>query len=175
MNFKSLPFTGDWLKLIGNPTVPFHLMFYGKPGSGKSTLAMRFAHYLASGHNMKILYVAKEEGQSGTTKEKFVRLKAVHPNVDISENLPCCGVLAQYDAVVLDSVNELNLAPDDIRQMIEKHPKLSTIQLFKATKEGKFLGKSDFAHLVQAEFVCSENTAKAEKKRFGGNQEIEIF
>jgi hypothetical protein len=27
MNFKTLPFDGDWKKLIGNPSVPFHIMF----------------------------------------------------------------------------------------------------------------------------------------------------
>ncbi|MHA1470328.1 MAG: hypothetical protein ACTSSP_07175, partial [Candidatus Asgardarchaeia archaeon] len=45
---------------------------------------------------------------------------------------------------VLDSINELNLSPDDIRILIEKNPKLSTIQIFKATKEEKFLGQNDF-------------------------------
>jgi predicted ATP-dependent serine protease len=174
-HFDTVPFTGKWENLIGKPTRPFHLMFYGKPGSGKSTLTITFAHYLASEHNLKVLFVAKEEGKSGTTKDKFVRLKASHANIDIAENIPCCNVLDNYDVIVLDSVNELHLTPDDIRKMTEKHPKLSTVQIFKATKEGKFLGVSDFAHLVQAEFVCENGTAKAEKNRFGGNEAIDIF
>ncbi|MCF6240944.1 MAG: hypothetical protein L3J74_06310, partial [Bacteroidales bacterium] len=67
MTFKTLPFTGDWEKLIGHPSVPFHIMFYGKAGSGKSTISVQLAHYLASAHNMKVLFVAKEEGISSTT------------------------------------------------------------------------------------------------------------
>jgi hypothetical protein len=173
--FDSVPFTGKWEKLIGKPTRPFHLMFYGKPGSGKSTLTITFAHYLAAEHNFKVLFIAKEEGKSGTTKDKFVRLKASHQNIDIAENIPCCNVLDNYDVIVLDSVNELHLTPDDIRRMVEKHPNLSTVQIFKATKEGKFLGVSDFAHLIQAEFVCENGKVKAEKNRFGGNEEIDIF
>jgi predicted ATP-dependent serine protease len=174
-HFKTLPFTGMWQKLMGNPTEPFHVMFYGKPGSGKSTVVIRFAHYLASHFDKKVLFVAKEEGQSGTTKDKFVRLKASHQNIDVSEEIPESSLLSHYDVVILDSVNELNLKPDDIRTMTDEHMNLSTVQIFKATKEGRFLGMSDFAHLVQAEFVCSEGKVKAEKNRFGGNEEVAIF
>jgi predicted ATP-dependent serine protease len=172
--FDEIPFTGDWEKLIGHPTVPFHIMVHGRPGSGKSTLVINFAHYLAAEHDMKVLFVAKEEGQSGTTKDKFSRLNASHKNIDISEDIPCCDLLSKYDVAILDSVNELNFTPDHIRRIIEKHPHLSTVQIFKATKDGKFLGKSDFAHLVQVELICAEGKVKAEKNRFGGNGEVEI-
>jgi hypothetical protein len=39
------------------------------------------------------------------------------------------------------------------------------VQIFKATKEGKFLGQSDFAHLCQAEIICYDG--KAQAKRIG--------
>ncbi len=173
MNFKTLPFDGDWKTLIGNPSVPFHLMFYGRGGSGKSTLSVQFAHYLASKHNFKVLFVAKEEGISQTAQDKFKRLNAVHPNVFIDDgrNLEHSG---KFDAVVLDSVNELNLSPDDIRRLQERSPNTSTIQIFKATKEGKFLGQNDYSHMVQAVFRCEDGVCVAEKNRFGGNETIKI-
>jgi predicted ATP-dependent serine protease len=173
MNFKSLPFTGKFKDLIGNPTIPFHIMAYGLPGSGKSTLAIQFAKYLAEKHNMKVLYLAKEEGISGTTQEKFIRLNAIHQNIDIAEKMP--ENLSNYDVLVIDSVNEMNFTPDNIRQIQTKYPRLSTLQLFKATKEGKFLGQSDFAHLCQAEIKCFEGKAQAQKNRFGGNLEVQIL
>jgi hypothetical protein len=88
MNFKEHAFTGTWKKLIGNPTVLFHIMIYGSPGAGKSTFAVNFTKYLAERFNLKILFVAKEEGISGTTKDKFVRLNAVNKNILISETIP---------------------------------------------------------------------------------------
>ena len=74
-----------------------------------------------------------------------------------------------------DSVNEMNLSPDDIRKLQENYPELSTIQIFKATKEGNFLGQSDFGHLCQAELRCFEGKCQAQKNRFGGNGEVGIW
>jgi hypothetical protein len=172
MSFKTLEFTGKYKDLIGNPTIPFQIMVYGLPGSGKSTLGINLAKYLADGHQMKVLYLAKEEGISGTSQEKFIRLNAVHPNIDITEKMP--ETLNNYDVLVIDSVNEMNMTPDNIRSILANNPRLSTIQVFKATKEGKFLGQSDFAHLCQAEIRCLDGKAQAQKNRFGGNKEIEI-
>ncbi len=174
MSFDTLNFTGDWRKLIGKPTVPFHVMFYGRGGSGKSTIVMQFAHYLADSFGKKVLFVAKEEGQSGTTKAKLLRLKANHANIDTAEIIPSDALLKHYDVVVLDSVNELGLSPDDIRRFQKKHPKISTIQIFKVTKEGKFMGANDFQHMVQAEFVIENGEVHAEKNRFGGTETIKI-
>jgi DNA replication protein DnaC len=173
MNFKTLEFTGKYKDLIGNPTIPFQIMVYGLPGSGKSTLGINLAKYLADGHQMKVLYLAKEEGISGTSQEKFIRLNAVHPNIDITEKMP--ENLNNYDVLVIDSVNEMNMTPDNIRSILVNNPRLSTIQVFKATKEGKFLGQSDFAHLCQAEIRCFDGKAQAQKNRFGGNKEIVII
>jgi DNA replication protein DnaC len=136
MDFKTLPFTGKFKELIGNPTLPFQIMIYGLPGSGKSSLAILFAKYLAENHNLRILYLAREEGISGTSQEKFTRLNAIHKNIHLAEKMP--DNLNDYDVLMIDSVNEMNMTPDHIRQIISKYPKLSTVQLFKATKEGKF-------------------------------------
>ena len=173
MSFKTLPFEGDWKKLIGNPSVPFHIMFYGMGGSGKSTISVQFAHYLASRHNFKVLFVAKEEGISQTAQEKFKRLNAVHPNVFIDDGTNLNQAF-RFDAVVIDSVNEMNLSPNDIRSLQGKSSQTSTIQIFKATKEGKFLGQNDYSHMVQAVFKCEDGMCYAEKNRFGGNEGMKI-
>jgi hypothetical protein len=51
---------------------------------------------------------------------------------------------------------------------------ISTMLVFKAIKEGIFLGQSDFDHLCQAEIRCLDGKAQAQKNRFGAKKEIEI-
>jgi hypothetical protein len=38
-SFNLMGFSGKWLQLVGNPSVPFKMMIWGTGGSGKSTLA----------------------------------------------------------------------------------------------------------------------------------------
>jgi len=70
--------------------------------------------------------------------------------------------------------SEMNMTPDDIRKIQETYPNLSTWQIFKATKECKFLGQSDLGHLCQAELVCEDGFCQAHKNRFGGNIRVGI-
>jgi len=172
MKFDNIEFSGDWKGLIGNPSKPFHIMIYGLPGSGKSTQSVNFVKYMAIDHNFKVLYLAKEEGVSNTIQDKFNRLNAYHPNVFVTDEMP--EDLSYFDLLVIDSVNEMNMSPDDIRSIQETYPNLSTWQIFKATKEGKFLGQSDFGHLCQAELACKDGFCQAHKNRFGGNVRVEI-
>ena len=172
MMVEPLEFTGQWKDLIGNPSKPFHIMIYGLPGSGKSTQSVNFVKYMAKEHDFKVLFLSKEEGVSSTIQEKFKRLNAFHPNIYISDDMP--NNLSFFDLLVIDSVNEMNMSSDDIRKIQETYPNLSTWQIFKATKKGKFLGQSDFGHLCQAELVCEDCFCQAHKNRFGGNVGIGI-
>ncbi len=172
MKFDYIEFTGDWKGLIGNPSKPFHIMIYGLPGSGKSTQSVNFVKYMANEHNFKVLFLSKEEGVSNTIQEKFNRLNAFHNNIYITADMP--NDLSYFDLLVIDSVNEMNMSPDDIRKIQETYPNLSTWQIFKATKEGKFLGQSDFGHLCQVELVCEAEHCQAHKNRFGGNVRVGI-
>ena len=172
MKFDFIEFSGTWKDLIGNPSKPFHIMIYGLPGSGKSTQSVNFVKYMANEHNFKVLFLSKEEGVSNTIQEKFNRLNAFHKNIYITADMP--NDLSYFDLLVIDSVNEMNMQPDDIRAIQETYPNLSTLQIFKATKEGKFLGQSDFGHLCQVELVCADGFCQAHKNRFGGNVRVGI-
>ena len=69
----------------------------------------------------------------------------------------------------------MNMSPDDIRKIQETYPNLSTWQILKATKEGKFFfGQSDFGHLCQAELVCEVGFCQAHKNRLRGNVRVGI-
>ena len=68
----------------------------------------------------------------------------------------------------------MNIISDDIRKIQETYPNLSTWQIFKATKEGKFLGQSYFGHPCQTELVCEDGFCQAHKNRLGGNVRVGI-
>lgn len=173
MKFETLGITGKWKALLGDVSIPFTMMSYGKPGCGKSTFNIMLAHYLASSFDKKILYVAKEEGAGFTLQDKFKRLKAFHPNIFISSKLP--DSLKGYDFVFIDSVNEMNLEPDDLRKLLHDNPGISWAYIFKTTKDGKFRGSQDFEHLVDVSVRIEDGEAWAEKGRFGGNGKMIFF
>ena len=173
MEFKTLGITGKWKDLLGDISLPFTMMSYGKPGHGKSTFNIVFAHYLASAFSKKILFVAKEEGAGFTLQDKFKRMKAFHPNISISSNLP--SVLSSFDFVFIDSVNEMGMEPDDLRKLQSSNPRISFIYVFKSTKDGKFRGSQDFEHMVDVSVRVEDGEAVVEKSRFGGRGEFKVL
>ena len=73
MEFKVLPFTGQYHNLIGSPEENFNMLVYGSPGHGKSTFCADFATYLANNHGT-VLYCASEEGLSLSLQNKFLEM-----------------------------------------------------------------------------------------------------
>lgn len=171
--FTVIPFSGRWKSLIGDPSDPFKLMFFGLPGNGKTTLAIQFAHYLASEHNKRVLFVSKEEGFVHTFQEKLTRLNASHHNLFVVDQIPLS--LASYNAVFLDSVNSLHLSPGDLLKLYEKYPKTSFVCIHKVTKDGKFRGSQEYEHDVDVSVSCLNMVATAKKNRFGGNTHVKII
>lgn len=173
MEFETIPFKGEWKNLIGDPSKPFHIMIYGKAGMGKSTQSVLFARYIADDHKFNVLYLAKEEGIGHTIKKKFKRLNAFRDNIYLIENkLP--NDLSYFDLLIIDSINELKMSPDELSEIQKNNPRLSTWQIFQVKKDGDFRGASEFRHLCQAEFICEEGYCHAEKNRFGGNEWVKI-
>ncbi len=172
-SFRLMGFTGKWLQLIGDPSVPFKAMIWGTGGSGKSTLAIEFARYLAGTLNKRVLYVANEEGAGATLHEKMTRLNAFHPNLFIAKTLPMR--LVEYDFVFCDSANSMQMELPKFEQAAKLYPRLSWVLLFQTTKDGNFLGEKNWQHAVDVEIYCEDGKAKALKSRFGGKEMIEIW
>jgi len=172
--FTLLGFTGKWKRLIGSPSEPFKLMIYGRQGCGKSSLAIQFGYYMAKDHRQKSVMISKEEGFAYTLQEKVDRLNAHHPLFFVADELP--KDLSPYSTIILDSVNTLNLTPQDMRELYKKYPDKNWVLLFQTTKDGKFRGENDFAHDVDAVFYCEDMVAYQDgKNRFGGKESIKIL
>ncbi len=169
-HFSPMKFTGKWRALVGNPSQPYKMMIYGKAGSGKSTLSLQFAKYLASQHNQKVLYVAHEEGFSYTLQEKLERLGADDKNLSIVDTLP--KNISNYDVIFIDSVNSMNIEPEELREIGKGK---TFVYIFQTTKDGQFRGQNTFGHDVDVIVKVENKTANAEKNRFGGNSVINVF
>jgi hypothetical protein len=174
MQHNTCGFTGKWLSLIGDPVTPFSMMFWARPGMGKSSLAIELAHYIASKFNRKVLYVSVEEGFNYTTQEKFERLNAVHPNIDIAATLP--EDISRYDIIFIDSITRAKMNPDDFVALKMANPTKSFCLIFQATSDGNYRGSKEFEHEVDVSVFINENGyAKTQKSRFGGNGSIKVF
>lgn len=167
MEFETIGLRGRFRELIGDPSVGFTAMVFGKPKSGKSTLMLRFAHHLAV-HHGRVLYCAIEEGYGYTLKEKIERLGAAHERLVFSDRLP--KQLAGYDFVFIDSVSKAGLELEDLVKLKKRHPRTSFIFVFHSTKDGRFRGGNEMAHEVDVIVEVESGLAKASGRFLAGGE-----
>jgi len=171
LEFETIGLVGKYKELIGDPSIGFSCMVYGKPKSGKSTMCIDFAKHLAKYHG-KVLYCAIEEGLSYTIKEKFERLNAFDENIDISKTIP--DNLSKYNFVFIDSVSKSKIDNEKLNSLIKENPKVAFIFIFHSTKQGDFRGGQENAHDVDV-IVEVANGIATGKGRFGMQGSIEVF
>lgn len=172
MQFDSIGFKGKWLDFIGDPAQGFTAMVFGKPKMGKSYLCIDFAGYLSRNHG-KVLYVAKEEKLDATLQKKLNDTNVKHPNLFVSDYLP--GNLSEFDYVFIDSVNKMELQPNDLEALKTSFPNVSFIYVFQTTKEGNFRGSNHFQHDVDVVIEVPEKGRATQNGRFNQGGEMQIF
>lgn len=172
MEFDTIGFMGKWLDLIGDPTPGFSAMIYGRPKMGKSYLSIDFAGYLAK-HHGKTLYIANEEKLGFTLAEKLKNMKAAHRDLIVSESI--LDDLSQYDFVFIDSVNNLELQPEELTTLKQQYPKTSFIFVFQTTKTGQFRGRNTFQHDVDIVIEVPEIGKAIQYGRYNQGGELNIF
>ena len=172
MQFDSIGFKGKWLDFIGDPAQGFTAMVFGKPKMGKSYLCIDFAGYLSRNHG-KVLYVAKEEKLDATLQKKLNDTNVKNPNLFVSDYLP--GNLSEFDYVFLDSVNKMELQPNDLEALKTNFPNVSFIYVFQTTKEGNFRGSNHFQHDVDVVIEIPEKGRATQNGRFNQGGEMQIF
>jgi hypothetical protein len=142
-------FSGKYGEFFGNPSKNFHLMVFGRPKNGKSIFTVQFAKYLST--LGKVLYIASEEGFSATLQQKIREFGMANPNLDFGnfrDYEQIRDVLANntYQFVVIDSINFINLEPEDVEVLKAENPGTAFITIQQATKGGQFRGSQQFAH-----------------------------
>lgn len=170
-HYDVMTLSGRWKDFIGRPSKNFKMMVYGKPGQGKSTFSILLARYLAKEKGLRVLYVAAEEKFGYTLQEKIKRLEALTPNLDFAEDLTISD-LPNYDVVLLDSVNHLQMDADELATLPQN---CAYVWIFQATKEGNYKGGQQYAHDSDIVIKVDSMKARTEKNRFGAtNVEFDI-
>jgi len=171
MDFHTIGLKGKYHELIGDPSVGFTAMVYGLPKSGKSTMCLDFANHLAT-HHGKVLFCAVEEGFGYTLKEKVERLKAHHPSLFITDQVP--ENLNDFEFVFIDSVSKAGIDVNDIDKLRKIHPEISFIFIYHTTKEGNFKGVNSHAHEVDVIVKVDKGQALSTGRfNAGGKMKIE--
>jgi hypothetical protein len=152
MNFKynKYDFFGKWGDFVGQPSINFHAMVYGRPKQGKSILSVQWAKYLSENFG-KVLYVASEEGFSVTLQKKVMEFAMDNPNLDFAnfrdfEQIKNAVNRGGYRFVFIDSVNFIKITPEDVEDIKSENPQTAFITIQQATKNGNFRGSQEFAH-----------------------------
>ena len=148
--YDMYPFKGEWEALMGRPSIPFACMVYGKPKNGKSIFSIQFAKYLSENFGT-VLYVAAEEGFSYTLQKKLTEFGMHNQNLHFGnyrEIEPLRQALngQKFDFVFLDSVNYMNLTPEQIEELKAENPETSFITINQATKNGGARGSLVMEH-----------------------------
>ena len=91
----------------------------------------------------------------------------------VSDYLP--ENLSEYDFVFIDSVNKMELQPNDLEELKTKFSNVSFIYVFQTTKEGNFRGSNHFQHDVDVVIEIPEKGKAVQNGRFNQGGEMEIF
>lgn len=146
MNFEVLEFNNEYQNLIGNPPKGFAMLIYGESGNGKSTWAIKFAEYLSENFG-EVLYNSSEEGFGETLKRK---LPTESKNLYVSEFRKFeefkNAIGSKYGFIFIDSVNDMDITAEQLRELREINKNRSIIYLMQATKGGVYRGDSTFKH-----------------------------
>lgn len=169
--------SGKYKYLMGDPSAGFYAMITGSPGHGKSTFSTEFAQYFEE-HHGKVLYLASE--QSGLNKPLQDLLNKVNATFTINTK-PTNKVneiisdSKRFDLLVIDSINNLGLTPDDIDKIREANPKLAVLAIMQSTKDGTFKGDQRFKHDCDIFLKCNRPKVYQTKSRYSPPSDIVVF
>lgn len=147
ISYSTFDLAPEWKKEFHKINSDSVLMIWGKPGSGKTVKLLKLAQHLSADLNKKVLYVAEEEYGRSTLADKLTEHKIGNGNLSFAPDLDE-GIVRNFDAVFLDSVNSMHLSPADVKNLIRKYPGKCWVLIVQTTKEGDFRGGRDWEHLV---------------------------
>jgi adenylate kinase family enzyme len=168
MAFDLLTVKDEYANLFGYPERGFAMALYGAPGHGKSTFATRLAYDLAV-DNGNGIYISAEEGFSQSLQQKSRSFKTNHllfSNHKTLNSIKAELQHTQYDVVVLDSIQQMAISPDDLKSLRNENPRTSFIYILQVRKDGEFKGDNRYAHDADIQLRLESYIPHVEKTRF---------
>ena len=137
----------------------FSILLGGASGGGKSSAAMMIANLLSS--LGPVLYCTSEERiDTGTIGIRATQLGISNTDIDVVEVKTVDDVDAQlmadeYAFCVIDSINELGATPEDVIELMQRHPDTSWILIAQAdASEKATVGGARWRHIVDIRLWC---------------------
>lgn len=166
MTFQTLDFTDEWKDIFNNPQGNFKMMIYGESGHGKSYFAAKFAEYLSNNFG-KVLYNAAEEGLNKGLQMKMAQLDSKYMDIGHYGDFDKLKrAMKPYKFVIIDSVNEMNLKPNELKELFDMDKRRGIIYIMQVTKQGEFKGDNQFKHDADIIVRIENKTPVIEKNRF---------
>jgi DNA replication protein DnaC len=180
MKFSLLDFEGKWKDFFGQPQTNFFCVIHGMSGEGKSHFAMQFAKYLAERFG-NVLYVSGEEGFAPTFQKKVQSLGANIKNLYAGDIRTGKELLTEaphnkFHFIVIDSLNNMGIDPEMMRNIRKKFKDSSIIAICQNTKDGKVRGSYEIMHDSDMIVKVSDGIAITIKNRFKEkNMQFDVF
>ena len=166
--FEILPFSDKWEELMGTPEANFCLMISGKPGQGKSYFSLELSEYLARTFG-EVLFNSSEEGASLSLQNKINSFDISNIYLGEAKDVNSLQLLlsnSPYKFVVIDSVNDMNISPQELHKLRGLHPTKGFICIFQSTKDGSFKGSSKYEHDADISIIIENRKLQFAKNRY---------
>lgn len=166
INIPVTEFKGGFKYLLSHSRDKFYKIVSGLPEQGKTSYCVKFATYYASQHG-KVLYLPSEQsGKNLDFKQVLERMEGtgfdIDPNVNSYNFQQLLETVQGYDLVILDSVNNMNLSPQQVQEINKRAAVMAVMQ---STKDGGFKGSQDYFHDCDKFVIIDKLRASASKSR----------
>jgi len=139
--FRTMPFTGEWLDLFGEPELSGCWLVWGESANGKTSFMMQLCKYLSQFG--RVAYDSLEEGISESLKKAIDRANMMEverrfiilhkePIEELENRL---NRRKSPDIVVIDSVQYTDLNKRTAKAFVDRHPR--KLLIFVSHAQGK--------------------------------------
>lgn len=129
---QAMGFTGEWLRVMGDPEPFGSWIIYGGSGQGKTRFTVQLVKYLMSFEGMRIAYNGLEEGVSGTYQRALIDTGLMAENktrflfwnrFDLADMTELLAKKRSPNIVVIDSLQYLGITYDEYKALVTRFPK----------------------------------------------------
>lgn len=166
--FDTLPMGQMYVEWIGEPERNFAMALHGEPGQGKSTFAIDLAKDLGV-HQQRVLFIAAEEGLGKSQQKKWNGYTSQYITLADYRNLSRVKdelKRSSYDVVFLDSVQEMKISPQQLKDLRNAYSNTAFIYILQSTKGGNFKGSNEYAHDADVKIKIANYKPIIEKTRY---------